>query len=116
MSTSNVLEIDPSVPPPAPARDFVPRQVGNLKVVKVYAASPMFWAERRNDAGGYFVQVGTLFGACCREQVVTTRAAAEFVKHTNHLGVLLRLIESLGWEDLALELKSQIQQDADGVD
>ena len=93
---SNVLVIVPSEPPPAPARGFIPHQVGNSKVVKVYAASPMFWAVGRNDAGEYSVQVGTLFGVCCREQVVTTRAAAEFVKHAKHIGELLRLAASLG--------------------
>ena len=110
MKTNHALDKVPYELPHAGARDFVPRQVGTIKVVKVYAASPMFWAVGRAYEGRYWVQLGTVFGSCDREHPVTPRAAAEFVKHTKHVGELLRLAEALGWDDLVLELKAQIQQ------
>lgn len=109
MKTSNALEKVTYELPHARAREFVPRQFGDIKVVKVYASSPMFWAVGRAYEGRYWVQMGTILGVGDRRHEVTTKAAAEFVRHTKQVGELLRLAESLGWDDLTLELKIQIQ-------
>ena len=98
-----LIKVPYKLPPPK-ARKTVPRLVGT-NTIKVYQASPMFWTLARSGEG-YRVQMGTVLGAGDNKgHEVTTRAAAEFISHTEHPALLVSQIKSLGWFDLAEELE-----------
>ena len=92
------------------ARRFIPSLVGD-SAMKVYAASPLFWAIERDAAGKYRARMGTLFGSADRGHRTTPRAIAEFVKHTAHLGKLQELLKVLQWDEITAELEKAILYD-----
>jgi hypothetical protein len=86
------------------ALDTVPQSDG-CHYIKVYIASPLFWAVRRVGVGVYKVQIATLFGAGHEGYNVTAKAAAVFAQHTKHPGEFVKLAGFLGWDDLATEFE-----------
>ncbi len=95
--------------PPQRAREVAPILVGT-RAIKIYRASPMFWAVAPAGAGCYRIQFATTLGAGHCGFLVTSKAAAEFIGHTAHPFLLLAQIQKLGWLDLATEFETVVAQ------
>ncbi len=93
--------------PPQRAREVAPILVGT-RAIKIYRASPMFWAVAPAGAGCYRIQFATTLGAGHEGYKVTPKAAAEFASQTAYPFLLLAQILKLGWFDLAVEFESVV--------